>query len=421
MKPIRYFTGYTIGALAVLAAALWMLYHTSDIRENASGYRDMVYYNEQFGQINAGLEQGISPGELSERYGCRILMLQDEMYEVYLLEAIKSEALILDYREGNILKGKLIWDYKATHYEQMERILKIRVTIILAVVLGGGYLFLGVLYYKVIRPFRRLEYFSGQVAKGNLDFPLPVEKKDYFGAYTESFDLMREELKRARDNEYKANQSKKELIAQLSHDIKTPVATILATCEVLQCKEIERDVLQKIRIIDKKAKVIHELVDNLFHATLEELTMLKVEAVEESSLCIRKMLKEAYYCGELILEGEVPECLVYLDRLRFSQVLDNCLNNAWKYAATAVHIAIEEEKDGFRIEIRDEGEGVPEEELSLIAEKYYRGSNAKGKSGSGLGLYLSALFMKQMKGDMEYYNASGFVVALHIRKVAPAM
>lgn len=420
MKLIRYFIGYTAGMLVLLAAAFWLTDHISDAGGEADDARDMVYYNEQFRLIIDELEQGAAPEELTKKYGCEILPVQDEMYEADLMDAVKNEALILDYREGDILKGKLIWNDRALHYEKLERTLKACVTVIFLVVLISGYVLLGILYIKIIRPFHRLEYFSNQVAKGNLDLPLSMEKGNYFGAYTESFDLMREELKRAKESEYQANQSKKELIAQLSHDIKTPIATILATCEVLQCRLTEPDILQKLEVIDRKAKVIHELVDNLFHATLEELSILKVEPVEESSLCIDELLKQACYCGELMLEGEVPECLVYLDKLRFSQVLDNCLNNAWKYAGTAVHITVKEEQTGLRIEIRDEGNGVPEEELSLVTEKYFRGSNAKGKSGSGLGLYLSSMFMEKMQGVMEYYNENGFVVVLHIRKVMPA-
>ena len=52
----------------------------------------------------------------------------------------------------------------------------------------------------MIRPFERLQRFSLQTAKGNLDFPLPVQKQDFFGVYAESIDLMREELKRARES-----------------------------------------------------------------------------------------------------------------------------------------------------------------------------------------------------------------------------
>ena len=60
---------------------------------------------------------------------------------------------------------------------------------------------------------------------------------------------------------------------------------------------------------------------------------------------------------------------------------------------------------------------MKEKELPLIIEKFYRGNNAKGKAGSGLGLYLANMFMERMQGGMEYYNENGFVVRLFLRKV----
>ena len=261
-----------------------------------------------------------------------------------------------------------MWNEEEHYYKQMKEQLTRQTMYFWVAVLFAGYLLMAYLYIKLIRPFHNLQRFSNQVAKGNLDFPLPVKKHNYFGAFTESFDLMREELKRAKESEYKANQSKKELMAELSHDIKTPIATISATCEVILLKEKNPDTLKKVALIDEKAKMIHELVDNLFHATLEELAVLKVEPVEESSLLIMDMFSQMEYYGEMLVAGSVPECLVYMDKLRLKQVIDNCLNNAWKYENTPVHISFIEQSDGIRIKIRDEGEGVKEDELPLIME-----------------------------------------------------
>lgn len=77
---------------------------------------------------------------------------------------------------------------------------------------------------RVIKPFSKMKGFAERVAGGNLDIPLEMDKGNLFGAFTESFDIMRSELKKARIAEAKANASKKELVAKLSHDIKTPVA-----------------------------------------------------------------------------------------------------------------------------------------------------------------------------------------------------
>lgn len=377
----------------------------------------MVYYNEQQILVETAIEQGEAREDIEKKYGCNILLLSDKTYEIELQNCLQKEAFIMDYRDKDKLIGKIVWNIKEENYQGMEKVLKMQSVIIWAIFFAGGYLLLAFFYVQMIRPFLDLQVFSHQVAKGNLDFPLPVRKYNYFGAFTESFDLMREELKRARESEYQANQSKKELVAELSHDIKTPISTIRATCEVLELKEKNENTLEKIAVINGKAKMVNDLIENLLHASLEELTVLKVEPMEESSLCIYEMIQEQQIHGEIKMIGKLPECLVYLDKLRLSQVIDNCFHNAWKYANTPVTVSFDESKEGIFIQIKDEGEGVDEEELPFIMEKFYRGSNAKGKAGSGLGLYLANMFMERMQGGMEYYNENGFVVRLFLRKV----
>lgn len=409
---IRYWAaGYT----AIMLLLFFYLF--SSFTDQTAERRDMVNYNEQRILVENAISEGMERDSIEQEYDCEVLFRTDATYEMDLQDVLLKEALVLDYFEDDVLVGKIVWNEEEKHYQQLENQLKKQTILFWLIVLAGGYFLLGFLYFRMVRPFHKLQMFSRQVAKGNLDFPLPAKKHDYFGAFTESFDIMREELKRARESEYQANKSKKELMAELSHDIKTPIATIQATCEVMQVKEKNPDTLEKVALIDSKARMIHKLVDNLFHATLEELTVLKVEPTEESSLCIEEMFSDLQYYGEMKLMGKVPECLVYMDKLRLQQVIDNCLNNAWKYAGTPVEITFQEQEKGIRIQIRDKGKGVPEEELPLILEKFYRGSNTKGKEGSGLGLYLAKLFMEQMKGDMDCYNENGFVVELFLQKV----
>jgi signal transduction histidine kinase len=77
-----------------------------------------------------------------------------------------------------------------------------------------------------------------------------------------------------------------------------------------------------------------------------------------------------------------------------------------------------ESKENFvRITIKDSGKGVKEDELSLITQKYFRGSNSKETSGYGLGMYLVKRYMEMQLGGMEYYNDNGFTVQLLLKKV----
>lgn len=380
--------------------------------------QDMVWYNGEVKAIEAALEQGTAREEVEARHNCRILYLTDEDYEGRLNEYLMNDSMILDLHPGeSVYAGKVIWQTKQDRYEAMRDSLQREVILFSVCLLLAIYGVLLVLYVNYIRPFNTLQRFTAQVAKGDLDLALPIRKNNFFGAFTESFDLMRQELKRARESEYQANISKKELIAELSHDIKTPVATIKAACEVLQVTEEKEDTLHKIDVIAGKAEMIDNLISNMFHATMEELEMLKVEPTEESSLRIPEMFEDFRYYGQIVTENGMPECLLYIDRLRLRQVLDNIINNACKYAGTQVQVCFTESGDGVTIRIRDFGEGVAEEELALIKEKFYRGGNTAGKSGSGLGLYLADNFMRQMHGGMECYNDQGFVVELFLRKV----
>lgn len=411
-------------------------------RMDADG-RDMVFYNGQRVLAERALQDGEDRTRIEQEYGCRILLFSDEDYAIRLGDAYQNEALIVDLscetaaeteaggqemeaavqesvsgpgRESGWI-GKIVWNAEEQRYRNMERALFWRVVLMWGILFAGGCLLFGFFYMRFIRPFQRLQTFAGQIAAGNLDFPLPMKKHQYFGAFTESFDLMREELKRAKESEYQANRSKKELVAELSHDIKTPIATIRAACEVLKMKELNPDVRAKVAVIDAKAGMVGALAGNLFQASLEELEVLKVEPVYEQSPCIRGMFEEFSGYSEIRIVGEVPPCLVWMDRLRLRQVIDNLVSNSSKYAGTPVTVSFFETKQALGIRIRDEGEGVDEDELLLLTEKFYRGKNAKGKSGSGLGLYLAKLFMEQMYGGIEFYQDKGFVAELTLKKV----
>lgn len=94
---------------------------------------------------------------------------------------------------------------------------------------------------RVVEPFGRLKGFAGSVAAGNLETPLEMDKGNIFGAFTKSFDIMCEELKASRLHEEVTVKSRKEMIAELSHDIKTPVASIKAMVDFMMLTTDNKD------------------------------------------------------------------------------------------------------------------------------------------------------------------------------------
>jgi signal transduction histidine kinase len=282
----------------------------------------------------------------------------------------------------------------------------------------AAYFLLGLLYLlqirrSILRPFGRLKEFAVRVAGGNLDFPLPMDRGNAFGAFSESFDLMRTELAGARERERQASKSKKELVAALSHDIKTPVASIKAISELTAVSSADAKQRERSRIIIEKADQIDLLISNMFQATLEELQELKVAPEEMPSSALGPLVRDADYLN-LARVGAIPECLVIADPLRLSQVFDNIFSNSYKYAGTEIDVSFELCGGGLRVDFKDRGDGVLPGELPLLTQKYFRGSNAREKSGAGIGLYMASHFMQRMSGTVVCLSeaGAGFTVRL---------
>lgn len=337
---------------------------------------------------------------------------------VTIYEAIQSRKTVVDITAQNNIIGKLI---VANDDQQMLYTIRDRLIMVVAASFGLiiVVLILYVMYLNhiIFKPFKKLKSFAVNVARGNLELPLKMDKNNPFGAFTESFDMMREELAAARKSEYEANRSKKELVASLSHDIKTPVATIKAVSELMLVSADQDKTIKQLNTIYTKAEQINLLVTDMFHATLEELSELQVNVSEEWSTIINGMVENTYYENGIRF-GTLPECLIMTDANRLQQVIDNVLSNAYKYAGTEVTIISYVTDSFLELHIADNGKGIEGEELPLLFNKFYRGSNAEGKSGSGLGLYISQYLMQRMQGDIACYNGeNGFTVVLKIKLV----
>ncbi len=348
----------------------------------------------------------------------KVLVFTREDIAKSVSSATSNYDIIRDIEVDGNTVGKII-----VHNPKAE--LEKQTNIKLAAFVGSLILFtviVFILYYAylkntVINPFKKLKDFASSVAGGNLDTPLEMDKGNVFGSFTESFDIMREELKASREREEKAVKSRKELVAQLSHDIKTPVASIKAMTDVMSLTATDEN-RDTIAAINAKADQIDELISNLFHATLEELEQLEVKPEDVNSTDIIQIIRDADYL-KMINKLDVKDAVVYCDRLRINQVISNIIFNSYKYANTEINVTSRfEESDSkyLMIEIADKGPGVPEEEIEIITQKFKRGSNSASQDGSGLGLYISDYLMKKMEGNLTVKNTSdGFAVELGIK------
>lgn len=284
------------------------------------------------------------------------------------------------------------------------------VMLLLMLAVSVGYF----LYLKkrVVEPFNSLEGFAEKIAAGDLDTPLEMDRENIFGAFTESFDIMREELKASRLREEAAVKSRKEMIAELSHDIKTPVASIKAMTEFLQLTTDDEGQRETLSSINSKADRIDKLISNMFHATLEELEQLEVHPEEIASAELEGMIRESDHLKKLV-STDIKECVIVADRMRLEQIVGNIISNSYKYADTDMTVESFFEGKSLVVGLSDSGGGVPDEELELITEKFRRGSNSEGKDGSGIGLYISKYLMERVGGELICRNnGEGFTVEL---------
>lgn len=329
--------------------------------------------------------------------------------------AITHRDTILDILDGNTVVGKvIIYNDESLLMQSQKQTAIVFLSVAAALQCAICICYALYLHIAIIKPFRKLKGFAERIAGGNLDIPLEMDRQNLFGAFTESFDIMRYELKKARIAEAQAQQSKKELVAKLSHDIKTPVASIKAVSEVgIAVAGSEKDRANYTQIIGK-ADQINTLVTNLFTATLEELEQLTVTPTNIESGKVKTMLENSDYLRRAIIP-DIPECLVYADSLRLQQVFDNIFANAYKYAKTDISVMAHKSQKYIDVIIEDSGGGVKSEELPTLKEKFKRGSNSTHIEGAGLGLYISDYFMKEMHGELNIENgANGLKVTISI-------
>lgn len=263
------------------------------------------------------------------------------------------------------------------------------------------------LYHKIVRPFCKLESYAGQIAKGDLEVSLEYERTNFLGAFTWAFDHMRKEIITARKNEAQAVSENKTIIATLSHDIKTPIASIRAYAEGLEANlDTDYEMRERyLQVIMRKCDEVTKLVNDLVLHSLSELERLEIKSRKVS---MRKVIEETVQDLEypyISVREPLPDAELYIDEKRMAQVILNILENARKYAPESkVEIWALSDETRYELHIRDNGAGICPEDMPFVIRKFYRGKNTGSQPGSGLGLYIVSYIMERMGGGMTLSN-----------------
>lgn len=264
------------------------------------------------------------------------------------------------------------------------------------------------LHRAVARPFTRLEGFAEEVASGNLDAPLAYERSNPFGKFTWAFDHLRKELDRARKDEERAREDHKAALASLSHDLRTPLASLRAYAEALDMglANSEEERAEYERAIARKCDEASSLVEDLFQHALSDMDRIAVACGPvQAAPIVKRCASDSSGLAQISCQ-RVDDACVEADEARLAQAIDNLIGNAIKYArGSAIDIQATAENGLYTIAVRDFGPGMPPEDMPFATERFYRGANASGKPGSGLGLYISSYLVERMGGRLHLTNA----------------
>lgn len=269
----------------------------------------------------------------------------------------------------------------------------------------------------VAEPLRQTVDAASSVAAGDFDVRLDERRRDEFGTLGRAFNAMtqslatsrRELIERAESLE-RSERHKSELITMVSHEVRTPLASVLGFTRLLLEREVSEAERQRyLEIVDAEATRLAGLVSDFLDARL----------IEEGQFALRR---EPFDLGALVREqaeltlahDEAHELDLQLpdeplrvdgDRSRLAQVVGNVLSNAVKYSPSGGTITVgATAADGVaRVFVADEGEGIPPEHRSQLFEPFYRGgAAAAGIPGTGLGLAVSRRIVEAHEGKIGF-------------------
>lgn len=260
----------------------------------------------------------------------------------------------------------------------------------------------------LITPFHQLRCLPQQMANGHLKGDVVVEKGKYFGEYLWQMSQLKDTLEVTKKRELELMKDKKQMLLSLSHDIKTPLNVIKLYNKALQ-EDMYVDLKSRqeaMQQIDNKTEEIEKYVDTIIKSTRKDLFDLQVT---QGEFYLQDLIERvsSIYVEQCRLRN--IECIIhkYDNRLlqgdieRSQEVIENLFENAFKYGdGTKIEISFYEEDYCQLISFYSSGNPVNDNEYNHLFDSFFRGANSKGKSGSGLGLYICHELMKKMGGTI---------------------
>lgn len=267
--------------------------------------------------------------------------------------------------------------------------------------LGIGVSLILVMASHIINPLRKITEATKKVATGNLKVKVDVDRKDEIGELAQNFNIMVDELNSI---EY----LRKDFISNISHELKTPIASIQGFAKLLSDDNLSKEEKEEyINIILEETQRLSNLSSNMLKLSkLEKQEIVTNKTEYRLDNQIRKaiiMLDEKINSKKIKISLDSSEVSIYEDEDLIMEIWINLINNAIKYSNEngEIKIKVIEEENDVKVSIKDEGIGIPKDKQERIFEKFYQVENSRAGEGSGLGLAIVKRIVDLIKGKIE--------------------
>lgn len=270
---------------------------------------------------------------------------------------------------------------------------------------------------KIKKPLEQIIAGMDNLKSGDSGARIQMKTEAEFEKIVDTFNLMARQLEEEKEKEELLTQKKNRMLLELSHDIRTPIATIKSYANALEEGLVPEEKMQNVyRIIDGKANRVQRLSEDMF-------MMLRMDNadyrphLEQVELCefLRQLCAEYY--DEIAEAGytfivSIPDAPlpVFLDTDIFARVVENLLSNAQRYNRTGkeIAVALQSECGKALLTVSDDGQEIDEVFAGQMFHAFSRGDQArKTDGGTGLGLAISRIIVEKHGGSIEYCRRDG--------------
>jgi signal transduction histidine kinase len=334
-----------------------------------------------------------------------------------------------DHSEGSIF----IITNMSILIPQVKRMLfDMLASMILIMVMTSGLLIIWI-YGGIVRPIRKLKDATTSIKDGNLDFTVEAESKDEVGELCVDFEEMRKRLKESVEERIQDDKDNRELISNISHDLKTPITAIKGYVEGIMdgVADTPEKLDRYVKTIYNKVNDMDRLIDELFFYSKIDTNRIPYmfnrinldsyfkDCIEEVGLELEAQNIELGYFNYADESIEV-----IADAEQMKRVINNIISNSVKYMEKGrkgiINIRIKDVGDFVQVEIEDNGKGIAKKDLPYIFDRFYRTDSSRNssKGGSGIGLSIVRKIIEDHGGKIwaTSKESTGTVMYFVLRK-----